>query len=118
MAKIHVLTGDGAAYTLVIHIPIPVGVNAGGRSWYACLVNSGLGGATQLKTGTGPGQISTAELAQIQAGEVYETTTTINVQGIVAADMGGAVDALVAQISAEALTALEKALNWFGVTRD
>lgn len=120
MSKVHVLAGDGDGhiYNLVIHIPVPAGNNDAGLPWRTCLVNSGLGGVTALKTGTGPGQITAAELAQVASGEVYETTASINTQGIVGAGMGAAVDAFAAQVSAERLAELQKALNWFGVVRN
>lgn len=117
MAKVHVLTGDGGVYNLVLHIPISAGNNGAGQPWRTCLVNSGLGGITALRTGTGPGQISAAELAQVAAGEVYEVSAVIQTQGISAAGLGAAVDALAAQISAEKLIELQKALQWFGVVR-
>ena len=119
MGKVHVLAGDrdGHEYNLAIHIPIGAGNNAAAQSWRTCLVNSELGEATVLATGTGPGQISAAELSQVQAGEVYEVTASINIQGVGPSNLGSAVDELVAQISAEKLSELQKALNWFGVVR-
>ena len=72
MADMHVLAGDGLCYwTLVMHFPVPDQNNEVGVNYRIALVNSGLGG-TSMTEGTGPGQISAAEKAQIDAGEVYE----------------------------------------------
>jgi len=75
MSSIHVLAGNGSnLYTAVIHIATPAGNNAVGVSWATALVNSGMA-KTTMTAGTGPGQISTSEKAQIEAGTVIEAVT-------------------------------------------
>ena len=72
MADLHVLAGDGLyRWSLVMHFPVPDQNNEVGVNYRTALVNSGLGG-TSMTEGTGPGQITTAEVALIDAGEVYE----------------------------------------------
>ena len=66
MADMHVLTGNGSKWRVVMHFAVPGGNNAAGVSWADALVNSGLGGMTEMAEGTGPGQIAAAEKSQIQ----------------------------------------------------
>jgi hypothetical protein len=74
MSQWHVLGGDtnGNSYTVAFHLPIPSANNRAGVNYQTALVNSGIGGKTIMATGTGPGQISSTEVTQIQAGSVYE----------------------------------------------
>lgn len=62
----------GNGLTVIFHIPIPTGNNRAGLSYRAAIVASGVGGMTSMQTGTTAGKITAAELAQIQAGEIYE----------------------------------------------
>lgn len=72
MADMHVLAGNGLyIWTLIMHFPVPNADNEIGVNYRTALINSGLGG-TAMTEGAGPGQISTAEKAQIDAGEIYE----------------------------------------------
>lgn len=75
MLNIHVLAGNGSGmFTAVIHTPTPAGNNAAGVPWSTALVNSGMN-KTIMTEGTGAGQITTAEKAQIAAGTVIEAVT-------------------------------------------
>ena len=70
---IHILAGDGgSAWVYAFHYAVPDVVNAVGVRYRVALVNSGLGGASVMDEGDGPGQISASELAQIVAGELFE----------------------------------------------
>lgn len=72
MADMHVLAGDGLhRWPLIMHFPVPDADNEVSVNYRVALVNSGLGG-TRMVEGIGPGQITTAEVALIDAGEVYE----------------------------------------------
>lgn len=74
MAAIHILTGSGnGVYTAIIHTATPAGNNVAGVAWSTALVNSGRN-TTAMATGTGPGQITAAEAAQIAAGTVFEAS--------------------------------------------
>ena len=73
MADIHVLVGDREGYwTLICHYQVPDVLNQVGVGYRAALIASGLGGSSRMSEGDGPGQIAAAELAQIEAGELYE----------------------------------------------
>jgi hypothetical protein len=73
MADIHILNGDGGgSWTYVFHVAVPDTTNAVSVSYRTALVNSSLGGVSVMDEGTGPGQITTAELAQLAAGELFE----------------------------------------------
>ena len=74
MSKIHVLTGSSHnVYTVVVHIATPVGNNAVGVPWADAVKNSGRS-VSILPEGTGPGQITSAELTAITNGAVIEGT--------------------------------------------
>lgn len=70
----HLRTGsaDGNGYNVLFHIPIPAANNRVGFSYQTALVNSGIGGKTVMQTGTAADQITSAELAQITSGALYE----------------------------------------------
>lgn len=78
MSQWHVLSGDpdGNTYQIAYHIPVPSANNRVGVNYQVALVNSGLGGRSIMATGTGPGQITSAELAQVQSGALYEFVET------------------------------------------
>ncbi len=68
MADIHV----GQVREIIFHFDVPGGTNDVGVAWSTALVNSGRGGTTRMVEGTGAGQITTAEKAQIEAGTRFE----------------------------------------------
>lgn len=73
MADMHILRGDGChLWAVVCHFLIPDVNNVPGVSYRAALVASGIGGTTAMIEGAGAGQITTAEKAKIETGEVYE----------------------------------------------
>lgn len=118
MANMHVLQKNISEVEVVFHVAIPgAGVNSANVQWRTALVNSGVGGETKLPTGDGSaGTISAAELAQIQAGALYEVTRIVRpdtVQGNLATYM----DSLFATVSGEVLPILQDRLKWFGYTR-
>lgn len=116
MADIHVLTGDGKEQVVVLHILVPSSLNAVGVSWRDALVNSGLGGTTQMPEGDGPGQIATSEKTRIESGELVERRITYRVEGN--GDSANSVQANLrtqcARESALALAALQEQLKYFG----
>lgn len=72
MADMHVLTGNGLhRWTLIMHFPVPDQNNDVAVNYRTALINSGLN-TTSMTEGTGPGQITSAENAQIITGEIYE----------------------------------------------
>lgn len=79
MADITVLTGNNSnEWTLVLHFPVPDVNNSAGINFRTALVSSGIGKQeggrrTVLPPGNGiGGTISTAEEAQLDAGERFE----------------------------------------------
>lgn len=80
MAKIHVLTSDTSGnFNVVLHTAVLAGNNSAGKSWKNCMLVAGRAGTTIMSEGTGPGQITTAEKAQVVAGDVWEIPATITV---------------------------------------
>lgn len=78
MSKVHVLKANSFGdYQVVIHSPTPVDKNTAGVSWKDAARNAGLTGTSILPTGTGPGQISTVELATITSGDTLEIVGTV-----------------------------------------
>lgn len=119
MADIHVLAGGGRdRWTLLFHFAVPDQNNNVDVSYRTALVNSNLGGVSSMAEGTGPGQIATAELALLQAGELYEFSLSF------LAESGATNNAeLLAVIRAEytkheipVLSRLRKQLRYYGYT--
>lgn len=79
MADIHVLAGgsDCKSWRVAMHFAVPDQENAVGVGYREALVASGVGGTTTLTEGDGPGQITSTEKAQIEAGERYEDIVTV-----------------------------------------
>ena len=72
--RLHVLEAAGPnVYSVAVHSPVSGGNNSAGVAWSTALVNAGLA-VTQMAVGTGAGQISSAEAAQVAAGTVLETS--------------------------------------------
>lgn len=117
MADIHVLAGDGLRYwTLVFHFAVPDQTNNVNVSYRTALINSGIGGTSQMTEGTGPGQITTAELALIQAGELYEFSLPFLAESGATnnAELLTAIRAEYAKHEAPVLNHLKKKLRYYG----
>lgn len=111
MAKLHVLAcDDKGVYRGVVHYATPAGSNSVGVSWKAAALAAGLAGTTSLVEGTGPGQITTAEKAQVVAGDVIEIPISL-----VSETVGGAGAEADAAISNHQRH-LAKVLKYFGFT--
>ena len=121
MSDYHVLTGrqDGNGYQVVFHIPIPNVNNRVGVSYRTALVNSGMGGSSVMETGTGPGQIDAAELAQVVAGEIYEHSEEFATNpGETAGQIQTRIDARYTQLVTEMQSQVQSRLSYYGHTRD
>ena len=117
MSDIHILTGDGRGeWTVVCHYPIADVTNQVSVSYRTALVNSGLGGTSALTEGTGPGQISTAELAQVAAGELYEHRFSFPAESGATnnAELLAAVRAEYARHQDRVVVGLQKRLRYYG----
>lgn len=118
MADMHVLSGDGLYHwTLVMHFPVPNQVNDVNVNYRTALVSSGIGG-TSMTEGTGPGQISSAEKAQIDAGELYEHTISFLAESgaTTLPQLLAAARAAYAQENARVTARLQKRLRYYGYT--
>lgn len=119
MADIHVLAGGGLRYwALAFHFPIPDQNNNVSVSYRTALINSGIGGTSQMAEGTGPGQITTAELASLQAGELYEFSLAFLAESGATnnAELLAAIRAEYAKHETPVLNHLRKQLRYYGYT--
>jgi len=80
MADIHTLTGGHNSWRVVMHFPVPDVNNEASVNYRIALANSGLSD-TVMTTGTGPGQITSEEAAEIAAGAVYEHVVDFRLEG-------------------------------------
>lgn len=109
------MTGNGTnTFTVVAHAPTPAGNNSAGVSWVTALAN-GIKPVTRMTIGNGSGQITSAEAADVAAGNVIETSfqfdddpnwsapTRTTQLGLIATDA-----------VARAQTELGAKLKWFG----
>lgn len=117
MADIHVLAGDGLyRWAIVFHFAVPNINNSVSVNYRTALINSGLGGTSVMTEGSGAGQITTAELAQVVSGELYEhgepflaeSGSTNN------AEMLAAAQAMYASRETPVLATLQKRLRYYG----
>lgn len=92
MSKFHVLETNAGEASVVLHSVMPAGNNSVGVSWKDANLNSGSQGTTVLSEGTGAGQITTAEKANIEAGDVLEVT------GLIPVESGGATPASINEL--------------------
>jgi hypothetical protein len=72
MAQVHVLEYSDGRFRIILHTATPTGNNGAGFSWSSLLLMKGYSGRTVMTEGTGPGQISPEEKAQILAGTLLE----------------------------------------------
>jgi hypothetical protein len=77
MAQVHVLDYTDGRYRCVIHTETPAGNNSAGFPWSTLLLVKGYSGRTILSEGTGPGQITPEEKAEIVAGTILEFEVNI-----------------------------------------
>lgn len=119
MSNMHVLDVDPSTgiARVVMHLTTPVGNNAAGVGWAAALVGAKLN-TTVLTTGTGAGQIATAEASAVLAGTTFEYVTTIlpDPFGNSAARLAQ-LDAFYTATQARILAEIQKRLNYFGLVR-
>lgn len=81
MADMHVLTGNGGTYRVALHFAVPAGNNSAGIAWSDALVNSGIGGTTELPDGDGTGgTIGATEKAAVQAGTIFERIPELRIE--------------------------------------
>lgn len=118
MSKIHVLTGGAGSFNAVVHSVVPVGNNLVGISWQTCIANSSyLPLVSRLTIGTGAGQISAIEAAQVAAGTVveYELTIPLNADG--SAPSSSFIDNLANKVISDRNQTVAASLQYFGYTQ-
>lgn len=117
MSSVHVLDGDGHSYRVVAHFAMPAGNNSAGVAWKAAALAAGLTGTTVLPTGNGPGQIDSAELAQVQAGDVAEIVVSVLPEsgGTNNATRQATVSAQIAVAVADAQADWQRRLRYYGM---
>ena len=118
MADMHVLVGGGNKWRVVMHFLVPDENNSVAVSYRAALVASGLGGTTSMAEGVGAGQITAAEKAQIEAGEVLEQVELLSVEsgGTAPAQLRAAIRKLYASVQTRIIDQMKKQLRYFGHT--
>jgi len=85
MADIQIIdgSGDGESWRVAFHLDVPNVNNDVGVNFRTALINSGIGlnldtnRRTILPSGTGPGQITTAEEALLDNGTLFERVVMI-----------------------------------------
>ena len=125
MADIHVLNAaeNGDSLRLVFHFSVPDLANEVGVNYPTALVASGQGGSTTLAEGDGPGQISSAEKALIEAGEVLEYPRSLSRGELVSggpalAQVQATIRYFYTRDKADRLARLQTALRFFGAAFD
>lgn len=114
MSKVHALQADTSGnYRVVIHTPMPGGNNLVGNSWKNIALAAGVA-QTSMQEGAGIGQISTAEKADVENGDVLEISAVIPIEVV---DQGAvAVDAFADNLIASAQTRMQQIYVYYGWT--
>jgi hypothetical protein len=120
LSNIHVLTRDGNAYHLVLHISTPAGNNAAGMTWAAAYV-AAFAPKTVLPSGDGTlGTINTTEAAAILAGTLLEMpfdfTTGTSFEAANGAAQLAEIDRWYSSVTNTRLLQLQAQLLRFGLT--
>jgi len=118
MATTHVLQRfTPERIVLILHTATPAGNNSAGLTWKTVLLAAGAAGTTSLTVGTGPGQITSAEAAQVTAGDVLEFRREIKfpTAGNNAAKVA-LLNEIVPGIIAEELARLQTVHKFYGFT--
>lgn len=120
MANVTILTQIGQSIQMVCHYSTPVGNNAVGVSWANALVGAGLNTTVLSSASTSPWNISSADLASIQAGTLREVVAQFNVAnlaGLTGPQKQTALTAIYNQVTAADQAALAQQLEFFGYTQ-
>lgn len=119
MAAINVLeiNPNGMA-DVVIHFTVPVGNNSAGVTWKLAALNSGWSGKTKMATGTGPGQISSADAALVASGDLIEIVVPIPAyDGSGAIITSGKLTTIATAAQNDWLARAQAALKYYGYTQ-
>jgi hypothetical protein len=118
MSKLHVLAGAGANFTVVIHQATPAGNNSAGFPWSAILIAAGRN-VSVLTVGSGPGQITQAEMDGIAAGTIIELVSGVTElpTWTNATIRNAEIDAQAAVMMSSQLAKLSQEFKWYGAER-
>lgn len=114
MSALHILDQDNGQFRCVAHQAVPVGSNTAGVTWKNVILGAGLN-VTSMTEGALPGQISTAEKAQIIAGDVVEAAFTIPLHSGGVANAN--IDAYAVAEFANWRNAMQRRYSYFGKVR-
>lgn len=119
MSTVHVLEQNNGEFRCVLHFAVPAGNNSAGLTWKAVGLASGRTGTTRLTEGTGPGQITTSEKAQVVSGDVVEFESMLRAEsgGLTGALLGATVDAMATAAIAAYQAEFARTFKWYGAVR-
>lgn len=116
MSKIHVVAANGDGYQVYIHTSMLAGANLVANSWSACFVSAYSPG-TRMTVGTGIGQITSSEAAQVAAGAVLEIPATMQANGDGTAPTTTQINSSADAIIAAKFLDIQAQLKYFGYTQ-
>lgn len=118
MADIHVLDGNfNNRWRVVMHFVVPSGNNAVNILWTDVLINSGVGGNTQLPDGDGnDGTIDVTEKTAIQNGIIFEHIALFRIEsgGVSSANIRATLRQFYASEKVNVILNLQRQLKYFG----
>ena len=118
MAQVHVLEYADGRFRCVIHTATPSGDNSANIPWSTVFLATGRSGRTVLVEGTGPGQITADEKAQIQAGAVLEFEVPIEAaNSITGAQLQTLLQAQAPTLVTTQIAQWQAATKFYGVVR-
>lgn len=106
---------DGNSFEVIFHITLPSANNRVGVNYRTAVVKSGIGGKTSMTTGATSGEITAAEKAQIDAGELFEVSERIDTYpGETAGQLRTRIDARYTVLVATLPGRLQRMLTYWG----
>lgn len=118
MADIHVRTGEGQQWIVVMHLAVPNANNDIGVNYRDALVASGIGGTTVMTEGVAAWEILTAEKADVEAGVLHEHVATFPIEsgGKTVPQLRASLREFYAVEEARVIEVLKARLRYFGHT--
>jgi hypothetical protein len=118
MAQVHVLEYADGRFRCVLHTTTPTGDNSANIPWSNVFLVTGRSGRTVMVEGTGPGQITPAEKAQILAGTVLELEISVEAaNSITGAQLQTLLQAQAPGLITAQVNQWQAALKFYGATR-
>ena len=118
MAQVHVLDYSDGRFRIIIHTATPAGNNSAGFPWATLLLQQGYSGRTVMTLGTGPGQITPEEKAEIVAGTLLEFELRLEADAaITGAQLQTLLQAQAPTLIAAQMAQAQQMLRFWGATR-